>query len=46
LDASDIVDYYSKAFNWKPGTITIKIYSNNSEVSAIKTIEELGQIDF
>lgn len=33
-DASDIVDFYSKMFNWKPGPISIKVYSTNREVSA------------
>lgn len=33
-DATDIVDFYSKMFNWKPGPIFIKIYPTNKEVSA------------
>ncbi|TDL74533.1 hypothetical protein E2R56_10175 [Rhodococcus qingshengii] len=33
-DASDIVEFYSKKFDWKSGPISIKLYSNNREVSA------------
>ncbi|MCM3767701.1 hypothetical protein [Neobacillus niacini] len=33
-DATDIVDFYSKKFNWKPQPISIKIYPTSNEVSA------------
>ncbi|MEC1523621.1 hypothetical protein P9D43_16575 [Neobacillus niacini] len=33
-DATDIVAFYSKMFNWKPEPISIKVYSNINEVSA------------
>ncbi|MDN3018884.1 M1 family aminopeptidase [Paenibacillus sp. BSR1-1] len=33
-DASDIVTFYSKKFNWKPKPISIKIYPSSDEASA------------
>jgi hypothetical protein len=33
-DASDIIAFYSKKFNWTPKPISIKIYPTSSEVSA------------
>jgi hypothetical protein len=33
-DATDIVSFYTKTFNWKPGPVSIKVYPSRQEVSA------------